>query len=128
MSHCDGTWLLVPELCHYETGEPPSSGVYTISTTGGVVTFRIRWHKGGQDFETAFAAPLDGTSVTGEFPGVDSFLVREEGNMLISEAFAKGQCVARATRRAAGGLMSVMQETADGRGGWSRTWQVYRRD
>jgi hypothetical protein len=124
---CDGVWLLVPELCHYDQGEPPERGQYEIATQGGIVTFRIKWRKGGQDFETSFAAPLDGSSVTGEFPGIDSFLVRQDGAALISEAYAKGEVVARAVRRASGDLLSVMQENADGRGSWVRTWQVYRK-
>jgi hypothetical protein len=127
MSRCDGTWLLVPELSHYEVGEPPESGVYQIETAQGVVTFRIKWHKAGQDFEVSFAAALDGRAVTAEFPGIDSFLVRDEDNTLISEAFAKGQMVARAVRRVAGDLLSVLQENSDGQGGWVRVWQVYRR-
>ena len=102
MSRCDGTWILVPELAHYDVGEPPESGVYEIVTKGGVVTFRIKWHKQGQDFEVSFAAALDGRAETTEFPGVDSFLVRYEGTTLISEAFSKGQLVSRAVRRVSG--------------------------
>ena len=127
MSVCDGVWNLVPELSHYDLGEPPDWGHYEVVTRGGVVTFRVKWRKEGQAFEMSYAAPIDGTAVTADFPGLDSFALHEDGNTLISEAFAKGALVSRGIRRVSGDLMSILQENSDGKGGWLKTWQVYRR-
>lgn len=53
-----GTWILIPESCRYEQGEPPREGVYTIEETGGRLSFEIRW------------TAADGTSDRVKFEGV----------------------------------------------------------
>lgn len=127
MSLCDGTWQLVPELSHYDRSGPPDWGTYDVRTVGGMVNFQVTRCKDGKDFAVSFAAPTNGQPVAGAFPGVDSFLVRQEGGALISQAFATGELVARASRRVAGDLISILQENRDGNGGWLRIWQVHRR-
>jgi hypothetical protein len=38
-----GTWLLIPESCEYEQGDPPQDSVYSIAEQQGRLTFDIRW-------------------------------------------------------------------------------------
>ncbi|WP_425052293.1 hypothetical protein [Psychromarinibacter sp. S121] len=130
MSPCVGHWQLISELSHYSAGGPPESGDYIIEQDGDRLSFTVRWVKDGQEMETSFAAPADGSAVPADFPGLDSFSVTDEPDgSLSSEAVASGVVVSKALRRVSDDdrLMSVLQENADGQGGWIRIFQVYRR-
>ncbi|MCX7300684.1 MAG: hypothetical protein NTX73_09980 [Rhodobacterales bacterium] len=124
-----GSWALVPELSHYSDGIPPESGLYRISESEGEARFTVDWVKDGVPFSVTFAAPLDGTSARTMFPGVDRFWLETGTGTLVTVAKGGGAVVARAVRRVSGdwSLLSVLQENADGHGGWVRIFQVYRR-
>lgn len=38
-----GTWLLLPETCEYEQGDPPASGLYRIEDRDGRLHFHMEW-------------------------------------------------------------------------------------
>lgn len=38
-----GTWVLLPETCEYEQGDPPRSGTYVIEERDGALAFRVGW-------------------------------------------------------------------------------------
>jgi hypothetical protein len=124
-----GLWVLVPELSHHSSGAPPESGLYRIAMAEGEARFTVDWVKDGTPFSVTFAAPLDGTPARTTFPGIDRFWLETAPGELVTVAEGGGAVVARAVRRvsADGTLLSVLQENADGAGGWVRILQVYRR-
>ncbi len=38
-----GTWILIPESCDYEQGDPPIEGSTTIEARDGRLVFELRW-------------------------------------------------------------------------------------
>ena len=71
-----GTWLLVPELCLYEEGEPPRSGLYRISQQAGEVSISIAWQaQDGSEHEVEFGGPHDGSRQASESPGATHFSI-----------------------------------------------------
>ncbi|MBF9035411.1 hypothetical protein HKCCE2091_14285 [Rhodobacterales bacterium HKCCE2091] len=126
-----GVWDLVPELCHYDIGQPPVSGRYAIDRDGAQIRFTIDWTDAdGQSFHTGFAAPADGTMVESDAPGVESFSVTAESDrVLSSEARMAGNRSQIATRRvsADGTTMSVLMRLPTPDGGENSVFQVYRR-
>ncbi len=57
-----GTWVLVPESCDFEQGEPPREGAYVIGERGENLRFEIRWtDRDGKADAAVFEAPADGT-------------------------------------------------------------------
>lgn len=125
-----GTWHLIPELSHYDRGGPPERGSYRIEARDGVLLFTIDWTAGGGNHTVRYIGHADGRPVANPHPGVDAASVRHEDDFTLSgRAEAAGVEIARAVRRVSrdGMLMSVLQETADGAGGFLRSVQVYRR-
>lgn len=125
-----GTWQLIPELSHYDQGGPPDQGIYRIEDRDGVLHFTIDWTVGGQHHSVSYIGHADGRPVPNPHPGVDASSVRHEDDLTLSgRAEAGGIEIARAMRRVSrdGQLMSVLQENADGKGGFARILQVYRR-
>ena len=64
-----GAWILIPESCDYEQGDPPLEGTYLIrEAEGGALDFEIAWtDSGGEAHTVCFsglpdgeAAPLEG--------------------------------------------------------------------
>ena len=91
MSAYLGRWQLVPELSHYEAGEPPESGAYLIESKDGEIHFDIHWVATGQPMSINFSGPADGRQVPSDFPGVDSFSVLHEDDYTLSgDALAGG--------------------------------------
>ncbi len=129
MNACLGIWVLVADLSHYSSGDPPESGMYQISAAEGEIRFTVDWVKGGTPFSITFAAPDDGSDARSTFPGIDRFWLQQGPGWLATFAGFEGRVVATAMRRvsADGSLMSVLQENADGQGGIVRMFQVYRR-
>ncbi len=129
MSAWLGEWRLIPELSHYDAGDPPDSGRYRISVADGLVRFDVEWSAEGEDHSVSFSGPPDGTPVSAATSGVDSFTVTAvDDSTLDSEAVAGSRRVAWARRRvsADGTLMSVIQRLA-GPDGEVTVFQVYRR-
>jgi hypothetical protein len=133
-----GTWMLVPELCLYESGPVPASGVYEIAQRDGVVEFGVRWtmEAGGQEFSATFAGPSDATAQSLPLPdgapqGTPDGLriTRVNASTLDSEALVGDSVVAYARRAASsdGALLAVVQESRSGGGRGPRNFQVYRR-
>lgn len=125
-----GTWRLVPELSHYDAGGPPESGSYRIEDRDGVLHFTIDWVKDAQAMSASYIAHADGTPVMAPHPGVDeASVLHEDDRTLSGSATAGGAVIARTMRRVStdGRLMSVLQETANGQGGWHKTFQLYFR-
>lgn len=122
---------MIPELSHYQVGEAPLQGTYLIEEIDGTVQFTVGWTGAdGQNQSIGFGAPATGEQVTSDFAGVDTFSVlHEDDNTLLSDAVIAGVVVSKAVRRVStdGSLMSVLQENADGQGGWIRIVQVYKR-
>jgi hypothetical protein len=59
-----GTWVLIPESCQYEQGDPPTAGRYVIAEDDGALTFRIEWTDAeGREQEVEFGGVPDGKPV-----------------------------------------------------------------
>lgn len=57
-----GAWILIPESCNYEQGDPPLEGSYRISETEhGRLDFEIAWtDSGGERHAVSFSGVPDG--------------------------------------------------------------------
>jgi len=63
-----GSWVLIPESCDYQQGEPPQSGHYRIDDGGGRLTFHMEWTDAtGAAKRASFSGNADGGKET--FPG-----------------------------------------------------------
>jgi hypothetical protein len=126
-----GRWRLIPELCIYEMGDVPISGMYEISEEGGLITVLIRWRSAdGSDQEVTFSGPADGSRQPSDAPGISEFSVsRISDTILDSSAYAEGKELLYARRSASrdGRLLSTVQAARSG-DGVHRNFQVYRRD
>ena len=149
-----GTWTLVPELCIYEEGQPPLSGIYRISQSDGHVRISIDWEApDGSAHQIEFGAPNDGTRQPSGAPGVapvdapgvapvdapgvasadapESHLsiTRVSPLVLDSSAYTGADEVAYARRLASqdGLLLSTLQVGRRADGTSFRNFQVYRR-
>lgn len=109
-----GTWLLDPESCQYEQGDPPRSGSYRIEEAGERLAFHMEWiDAAGESLSASFTGIPDGTPEA--FPGGDladamsvTPVSRRELN---SAAFYKGHERMVASRQLDddGGAMRVIQ-------------------
>ena len=151
-----GTWTLVPELCIYEEGQAPLSGIYRISQSDGHVRISIDWEApDGSAHQIEFGAPNDGTRQPSGAPGVASAdapgvasagapgvasadapgvshlsITRVSPLILDSSAYAGADEVAAYARRLAsqdGLLLSTIQVGRRADGTSFRNFQVYRR-
>ena len=68
-----GTWILDPQTCEYEQGDPPTAGAYVIAiheTQTDRVSFEISWtDDSGESHQVEFSGPANG--VPFEFSGGD---------------------------------------------------------
>jgi len=127
-----GEWVLAPELCLYNVGEPPRSGVYRIAPGGhGGFDINIEWEAAdGSRHSVSFGGPADGRAIPSEAPGVSHItLTQIDAHTLDSAAFQSDQMLSYARRRAAadGSLLVTVQEAPAPDGGRMRNFQVYRR-
>jgi len=59
-----GTWLLDPNSCNYEQGEPPQADRHHIAEDGGDLIITMDWtDAGGETHHASFRAPLDGSKI-----------------------------------------------------------------
>ena len=66
-----GTWILIPESCEYEQGDPPRSGRYRIEERDGHLSFTVEWTAAdGTHHDVEFAGLPDGVPVA--FAGGDA--------------------------------------------------------
>lgn len=89
-----GTWVLIPESCRYEQGDPPRAGIYRIAEVDGRLKFSIDWVAAdGEAHQVEFDGVPDGAPVP--FAGgdaVDAMSVHAVSPRdLRSSAFWKGQ-------------------------------------
>lgn len=131
-----GAWELIPELCLYEFGSAPTSGVYRISKEGRQLRITIEWRMDEESDpqSTGFGGPTDGSPqplpAAAPASGPDSFtLTRVDERTLDSAALRGDEQVAYARRVASadGKLLAVMQEARDPDGVKYRNFQLYRR-
>ncbi len=128
----EGLWHLVPELSHYETGDPPKSGTYRITNKVDAVFFEINWiDAAGNASAIQFGGPLDADVPIEDQPGLThARYTRVDGQRLQSSSFNGETLVAFADRRVSddGQLMSVLQRISLPDGSTNAIFQVYRRE
>jgi hypothetical protein len=112
-----GTWILLPDTCDYEQGEPPTAGTYTISEGAGRLDFSIDWTDAdGASHHAEFGGPPDGSRVP--FDGgelADALSIHAVSpRELTSSAYWKGD------------ELMVAQRQLDDTGGAMRVTQVVR--
>ncbi len=125
-----GTWILVPELCIYEEGNPPLSGVYRIAQIDDVVQISIDWQaQDGSKHQIQFQAPDSGVRQPGKSGAPDLSITRVSPLILDSRAYVGDDEVAYAHRRASddGRLLATVQVGRRPDGTSFRNFQVYRR-
>ena len=128
-----GSWRLCPELCIYEEGEPPASGLYQIDQVDGDVRIRVNWKtRTGSEHKLEFGAPANG--VRQELPAAAGgpthlSISHVSDHILDSRAFSGDREIAYARRCASadGKLLSTVQAGYRADGTAFRNFQVYRR-
>lgn len=126
-----GAWILVPELCFYEEGTPPASGIYRISQHEDVVRVAVDWEAiDGSKHHVEFQAPDSGVKQSSSAPGTSHFsITRVSPLVLDSRAYVDDVEVAYARRHAShdGLLLTTVQVGRRPNGTSFRNFQVYRR-
>jgi hypothetical protein len=126
-----GTWILLPELCLYEEGNPPASGIYRISQLGDDVRISIEWKaQDGSKHQIEFQAPDSGVKQPSNNPGTSHFSITRVSPLILdSRAYAGEEEVGYARRRASddGLLLATVQAGRRTNGTSFRNFQVYRR-
>jgi hypothetical protein len=126
-----GTWILLPELCLYQEGQPPTRGVYTIVQCGSAVEFSIDWTAlDGSSHTISFGGPVDGSTQPIEAqPGAELSIAAISPLILDSTVRAGSRVVAYARRCVSndGQLLATVQEGYRADGSTYRNLQVYRR-
>jgi hypothetical protein len=128
----DDEWVLVPELCIYEEGEPPLEGVYRITSKEGLVDLRIAWRDiHDQTHSIQFGGPCDGESHQSDQPGIAAVSFTQVDELTLdSAAFSEdGTELMWARRRKSedGWLLSTVQRLRREDGTTYSLTQVYRR-
>ena len=123
-----GTWELIPELCIYEQGEAPQTGIYRITQTDGVVSISIDWlDRENVEHHVEFRGVPDGSEMPTEVPGLTHMtLTKINSSTLDSAAYNGEQRIMYARRVAHGNLLSTLQRITTDAGSIS-IFQVYRR-
>ena len=126
-----GTWTLVPELCLYEEGNPPVSGIYRIAQLDDDVRISIDWEaQDGSKHQIEFQAPDRGIKQPSNNPGTSHFSITRVSHLILdSRAYAGDEEVGYARRRASddGLLLATVQAGRRANGTSFRNFQVYRR-
>lgn len=125
-----GSWQLIPELCIYQSGNVPASGLYAIEREGNTVQFRIDWvDADGTAHDAAFGGRADGSRQPVAEGSPAEFAIERNGDALDSSVYLAGEQIAWARRQvsADGSLLSTVQRGMDAEGGTYLNFQVYRR-
>ena len=86
-----GTWILIPELSRYQTGQPPGAATYRIQPTEEDVAFEVEWTSAEGEHKTlSFRTRLEDDGEDGAWSGLTyprtlASTVRE-GGMIVSHA------------------------------------------
>jgi hypothetical protein len=128
-----GKWRLQPQRSRYEVGDPPRSGLYTISGRGERYLFEIEWQGAdGQNMSTSYTATPNGRKVAYENPQIAEFvsLTRVDELTLDSESFKDGARIAHARRELLddGQLMRVTQSGPGPQGDWFDNVAYYEKE
>ncbi|MDP6736287.1 MAG: hypothetical protein QF732_07280 [Nitrospinaceae bacterium] len=125
-----GNWVLLPELCIYQNGEPPPSGLYVIRSKTEVIEFEIEWKDtSGTDHSLSYGGPLDGKKHTSDSPGVSDVAYEKIDDLTLDSTSYDGDKILMYVRRVAsetGDLLAVSQ-VIFGENGSLSNFQVYRR-
>lgn len=126
-----GTWILVTELCLYEEGSPPVSGIYRISLLDGDVRISTDWEaQDGSKHRIEFQARDSGVKQPSNNPGTSHFSITRISPLILdSRAYVDDEEVAYARRRVSddGLLLATVQSGRRANGTSFRNFQVYRR-
>ncbi len=80
-----GTWVLIPELSNYQTGQPPKAATYRIQPGDGDVAYEVEWTtESGEQKSQAFRTRLEDDGEDGAwsaltYPRTLASTVREGG-------------------------------------------------
>ena len=126
-----GNWQLVPELCQYQDGAPPTASTYEISITGEIATFILNWtDKDGKSHCVTYGGPTDGSVIPYKAGQITEMsFSRVDAITLDSSSYSQGREVGYARRKASsdGKLLSVQQVHRHNGDASTRNFQVYRR-
>ena len=126
-----GTWILIPELCIYQSGEAPLNGSYKIQSDGTDVRFSIVWTDiEGTDHAIDYGGPIDGSKHPIDSSGTTSAsYLRVDENTLDSTVYDNDKKTMYARRIVSAGtdLLAVVQVEYKPEGKLSN-FQVYRRE
>lgn len=126
----NGQWILIPELCIYQNGEPPASGSYEIQTGETDTHFKIEWtDQSGVSHSVNFSGTADGDKYESDTPGVTHVIYEKISDMILDSTAFDGDKVLLYARRVAslnGELLAVSQ-VAHAEGGNFTNIQIYRR-
>jgi len=123
-----GSWQLIPELCNYQQGEAPRSGLYVIAESAGALRLTVDWvDRAGLEHHIEFGGLPDGSEQKVDTPGLTHMtLTRVDSRTLDSAAYLGGERVMYARRVAHANLLSTLQRMRTPAGEVS-IFQVYRR-
>ncbi|MFK7988222.1 MAG: hypothetical protein AB8I08_19535 [Sandaracinaceae bacterium] len=109
-----GRWVLIPESCRYEQGDPPKAGSITILEEGRCIRFVMEWtDMGGASHRAELAGEPDGEAKP--FDGgalADALAITlVSDRKIVSSAFFEGEELMTAERQldATGQAMRVVQ-------------------
>jgi hypothetical protein len=124
-----GTWDLIPELCIYEQGEAPRSGVYTIGESEGVVSISMSWTDAeGEQHAIEYGGLPDGSEHPLEAPDLTHMtLTRIDSSTLDSAAYKGEDQMMYARRTAHDDLLTTLQRIKTEDDGSVSIFQVYSR-
>lgn len=127
-----GTWVLIPESCKYEQGEPPQDGRYVIVESDGRLTFTIDWtDAAGSKHHVSFGGVPNGQPVP--FAGgelADALSISSPSDRhLDSVAYWRGEALMWAERQLddTGNAMRVVQQVKLPDGSRPTNVSLYRR-
>ena len=125
-----GTWILIPELCIYQSGEPPLNGIYKIQSDGTEVRFSLTWtDKEAAEHAIEYGGPIDGSKhLIDASDSTSTAFLRVDENTLDSTVYDNDRKTMYARRIVSAGndLLAVVQVEYKPENN-SSNFQVYRR-
>lgn len=127
----NGKWVLIPELCIYQSGEPPISGSYEIQTEDGFTQFQIEWKdKSGGENTIQFGGIANGEKCESDTPGISHVIYQRVSNLILDSTAFNDEEILLYARRAASldGKILAVSQVLYAKGTSSTNFQVYRRE
>ena len=125
-----GKWTLIPELCQYQDGSPPTSGHYEIDLQNGEAQFDIAWKdENGKDHLVHYGGPVDGSVNPLNGGKIEVSFTRVDRHRLDSSTYCGGFEASHVHRKASedGKLMIVVTTHNHDSDSATRNFQVYRK-